>query len=99
VPEAETRVQRILREESITQTELGQIVARSAMHTLSEGFNRMYHHWLLYVVKGEVRDMQRTDITEVGVERGCGFQYSDHEDCEGQGCKECGWRGELKQFL
>lgn len=99
VHKVETRVQRILRTEGISQTELDDIAARSAINSKEEGFNRKYHQWLLLVIDGQVRDMERTDVTEVGKDRGKGFVFDEHEVCDGQGCKDCGWRGEVKQWL
>jgi hypothetical protein len=69
----------------------------AAIYTREEGCNRRYHHWLFKTKGEEVVDMRTLWTQEVG--RGKDRVMEEHEGCEGQGCKECGWSGQVIRYV
>lgn len=91
------RVEGLVKRSGLSYEELVEMVERSAPRTNKDGMNRRFHQWLLKVEADQILDMHLEHWTGEG--RGHSFQIEEHEDCEGQGCAGCGWRGEIKRFL
>lgn len=88
-----------MRAEGISPAELDHMVAHAAISSLVEGFNRRFHNWLFEVRQGEVFRMREFDMKTLGRDRGNGSMCEECEQCEGAGCKDCGWIGEVRRFL
>ena len=84
--------------EGISQEELTYMLDHSAI-TSVDGCNRRFNHWLFEVRDGVLKRMLFNVLEEIGRNRGFGFMIEDCVHCEGDGCKACGWRGEVKHWL
>lgn len=85
-----TQVLTVLQEEHISPEEFGMMLNRLAV-IRGPGYNRRFHHWV-FLIEGEtVVSMQRLLPLEVG--EGDSSVREDHDECEGRGCKACGWSG------
>jgi hypothetical protein len=90
------KVQRVLKGEGISLEELA-LMLRLAAITSREGCNRRYHHWLFRVNGDEVSDMRTEWTLKVG--RGKDRVTEEHDECQGQGCKACGWSGQAIRYV
>jgi hypothetical protein len=90
------KVKRVLAGENISQNELETMI-RSAAKFSKEGCNRRYHHWLFNVQGDEVVDMRTSWMKQVG--RGKDRVIEEHDTCQGQGCKMCGWSGQVIRLV
>jgi hypothetical protein len=77
--------------EKITLSEVKEMVEKAAITRL-RGFNRRYHHWLFLVKDTELVRMEMADKVEPG---NVDQSADDCEFCEGEGCRKCGWSGEV----
>jgi hypothetical protein len=91
-------LQRVLDGEGITPPELKMMVAQSALFSAMAGFNRRYHHWALQVQDKIVEDMKYVELTRLGFDRGMGVEEEECPDCDGEGCKFCGWHGNILRY-
>jgi hypothetical protein len=96
------KVKRVLQEESISQEELAHMLRHAAISRVLQGsnapaFNRRYHRWVFHIEDGVVRDMRHAERVVVGV----GFTrvFEEHESCNGEGCRECGWVGSICRLV
>jgi hypothetical protein len=95
--ELSEKVRRVMEGESISEEELAFMLDSAAITRLS-GCNRRYHHWLMKVKDDVyVEDMIFASVIELGV--GEQKVLEDHEPCNGRGCHECGWRGEIIRYI
>jgi len=85
-------VERVITIENISVDELALMVERAAV-TSVRGFNRRFHHWLFKVRSGSVEAMQCLEMVEVG--KGMEAMRELCDDCEGEGCPQCRWVGEI----
>ena len=97
-PQVPTPVRKLLAAEGISDAELGYMLDHSAI-TSVEGCNRRFHHWLFEVRNDVLLRMFHAAIVEHGKNRGHGFMVEECTECEGDGCKVCGWRGEVHRWL
>lgn len=99
------RVQRIIAAENISPSELQEMLRLAAPYTGPEGFNRRFHRWSFRVGLSrttagyEVEDMQSVDLKSIGLPGSYGHMEEPCEACDGEGCKACGWRGQVIRNL
>jgi len=86
------KVLRILTAEGISVEELAYMVEHAAITSI-DGCNRRYHQWAFRVEGAVLLDMRYAQLMSVG--RGHAWQTEEHEPCLGDGCRECGWVGEV----
>lgn len=86
------QVQRVMDAEGITPGKLEEMLHSAAITSL-DGFNMRYFNWLFRVAGEEVQAMESVDRGTLGA--GDTVMYEMHEACDGQGCKACGWSGEI----
>lgn len=89
------KVQRVMEAEKISAAELSHMVKRAAISrdSSNEGFNKRYFHWLFRIKGDLLEDMRYVNLVEVG--HGESSVFEEHEPCEGDGCRACGWIGEI----
>jgi hypothetical protein len=92
------RVQSIAEAEGILPSELQEMVVRAAINRQYEGFNRRFQHWLLKIEDNHVLGMRHLEMMRLGFDRGCGVEEEECELCDGQGCKDCGWIGQIERY-
>ena len=90
------KVMRVLKAESISAEELFRMLDEVAFTSI-RGCNRRYFQWLFLVQNNVLKEMQRLDLTEVG--RGPNRMLEEHEECEGAGCRACGWVGQVSRAV
>lgn len=90
------KVQRVLAGEHISAEELAYMVAESAVTRLRH-CNRRYFNWLFLLEGTSLVDMQHVFVVEIG--RGSNRMTEEHESCEGQGCRACGWVGSVSRAV
>lgn len=90
------KVLRVLQAEKIPADELYRMLDELALTSI-RGCNRRYFHWLFLVKDNCLQDMQRLDLIEVG--RGSNRMLEEHEACDGDGCRECGWVGSISRAI
>ena len=73
--------------------ELAYMVEHAAIYSGSQDCNRRYFDWLFNVQGSRLLDMRRASLATIG--RGSATAYEEHDLCNGQGCKACGWVGEI----
>jgi hypothetical protein len=88
---------RVMAEEGITHAELSEMLSHAALYRL-DGFNRRYYHWLFRLSGRLVEAMATVDVVEVGRGKESKMR-EDCESCEGEGCKQCGWRGWILRLV
>jgi hypothetical protein len=87
---------RVLQAERISPEELMHML-NDAAFTSVRGCNLRYFQWL-FVKRGDVlQDMQRFELVEIG--KGPNRMLEDHDDCDGEGCAECGWAGQVSRAI
>jgi hypothetical protein len=81
----------VLKAEGITPQELDHMLSSAAITSL-RNMNRRFHNWLFrYQVKeGIVNKMFMHPPEHDRVP-----EWDQHWKCNGKGCKECGWSGEV----
>lgn len=89
---------RVINGEGIGLEELQEMLVRSAPLT-HEWANRRWKNWIFKVnlPSMEVHRMASFSTYEEG--GGRDFMFEECEDCEGEGCSECGWHGQVKRRL
>ena len=86
----------MLQAEKISPDELMHMLVGSAFTSL-RGCNLRYFQWL-FVRRGEMLvDMQRVDLVEIG--RGQNRMLEEHDECDGEGCRDCGWAGQVSRAI
>jgi len=91
-----TKVLKVVQAEKISPDEL-LMMLRAAAFTSLRGCNLRYFQWL-FVRKGDVLlDMQRVELMEIG--RGQDRMLEEHEACDGDGCRQCGWSGQVSRAV
>lgn len=90
------KVLRVLQAEKISPEELYRMLDEVAFTSI-RGCNRRYFQWLFLVKDNMLQDMQRLDLIEVG--RGPHRMLEEHEACDGEGCRECGWVGQVSRAI
>ena len=65
--------------------------------TSIRGCNLRYVQWLFVLKDNVLVDMQQLDLVEIG--RGQNRMLEEHDDCNGEGCKECGWAGQVSRAV
>lgn len=91
-----SKVLRVLQAEKISADELYQMLD-SVAFTSIRGCNRRYFQWLFRVTGNVLSDMQRVDVVEIG--RGRDRMLEEHEPCDGEGCRMCGWVGSVSRAV
>lgn len=86
------KIQRVMASEKISSQELAYMVDHAAKITRGP-FNRRYYQWLFKIRGESLEDMQYFNRIVIGVGRD--KVSEEHEPCLGQGCKGCGWSGEI----
>lgn len=88
------QVERVLKAEQISMQELGEMLNKAAITTHPRG-NRRFHSWVFDIKQGTV---WRMSAVEDSFERKAGTLdltvFEEHEDCDGDGCRGCGYSGE-----
>lgn len=90
------KVLRVLQAEKISSDELFHMLDAVAFTSI-RGCNRRYFQWLFRIKDNILLDMQRLDLTEIG--RGDNRMLEDHEACDGLGCHDCGWVGQVSRAV
>lgn len=90
------KVLKVLQAEKISADELYRMLEEVAFTSL-RGCNRRYFQWLFKVDGNQLQDMQRVDVVEVG--RGKDRMLEEHEACNGEGCRSCGWVGSISRAI
>ena len=90
------KVLRVLQAEKISADELYQMLDQVAFTSI-RGCNRRYFQWLFSVKDNMLQDMQRLELVEVG--KGRDRMLEEHEDCDGEGCRACGWIGSVSRAI
>ena len=70
---------------------------KHAAITSLAGCNRRYFQWLFRVLGHTVADMRRLEPFTVG--QGSTKVYEEHEKCAGEGCRSCGWWGQICRLV
>ena len=88
------KVRRVLDTEKIPVEELIMMVEKSAITSLRTA-NRRYFRWLFTVVdEGEIQHVTQMELAQpVEVGSGEARVLEEHEPCQGEGCRACGWIG------
>jgi hypothetical protein len=87
---------RVLTAEQISAEELYRMLDEAAF-TSVRGCNRRYFQWLFVVRDNVLRDMQLLEVVEVG--KGKDRMLEEHDACNGEGCRECGWIGQVSRAI
>jgi hypothetical protein len=87
---------RVIKAEGISADELRLMLDKAAFTKL-RGCNRRYFQWLFVVQDNWLRDMQRVDVVQIG--KGHDRMLEEHEDCDGDGCRDCGWVGQVSRAI
>jgi hypothetical protein len=90
------KVLRVLEAEQISADELYRILDEVAFTSI-RGCNRRYSQWLFVIKDDVLLDMQYFDLVEIG--RGSTRMLEEHDDCDGEGCKACGWAGQVSRAI
>jgi len=90
------KVMRVLQAEKIPAEELYRMLDDVAFTSI-RGCNRRYFQWLFLVKDNVLQDMQRLDLVQVG--KGQNRMLEEHEACDGEGCRECGWVGSISRAV
>jgi hypothetical protein len=90
------KVLRVLQAEKISADELYHMLDEVAFTSL-RGCNRRYFQWLFLMKDNTLQDMQRVELVEVG--RGPHRMLEEHEACNGEGCRPCGWIGQVSRAI
>ena len=81
--------------EDISEAELEHMVVHSA--PLTHGWaNRRWMHWIFKIDMG-TRTVERMAYRQVQGAQGDGVMCEECGYCEGEGCKACGWHGEIRR--
>jgi hypothetical protein len=93
------RVQAICDAEGIAEDEFQQMVNSSALVRAHE-FNRRFHGWL-FDVRGKLcQNMRRQAPLNIGnPKQNNGFVEEEHLECDGLGCRACGWSGRVVRWF
>ena len=94
--ELSDQVLRVLSFERISEGELAEMLRKAAI-TRRRGFNRRYFHWIFKTEGDVLVAMQRLEV--IGIGKGDTRMLEDHDACEGQGCHECGWIGQVGRWV
>ena len=87
------QVKRVMDETAISMTDLQVMVDRAAIITHSSGCNRRYRSWLMHVNGNCVLLLRKFEMTDYS--QGARSEVEECEECWGDGCKECGWVGQV----
>lgn len=90
------KVRRVMEAEGISEDELEHMIQHAAPTTNERG-NRRFHHWLFAINPiGAVLNMSYMEVP-VQYHQGTTDMeaYDECPNCEGHGCKACGWTGEV----
>lgn len=93
-------VLRVAAAEGISPEQVDAMVAKAALVKHSRG-NRRYHDWVFQVVPGEVnlgvaRMSRLHSPVKLVSKPGYPVLFEVCPECDSDGCKECGWTGELE---
>lgn len=91
-----TKVLRVLQAEKISADELHQMLEAVAFTSI-RGCNRRYFQWLFRLDGNQLQDMQRLELVEIG--RGRDRMLEEHDACDGEGCRTCGWVGSVSRAI
>lgn len=90
------QVERTIKSENIALEELDAMVKKAAITTHEFG-NRRFHNWIFDIKQGKVWKMVQDREVPVRIVQSS-MSLTAHEDCpdcEGDGCKECAYTGEV----
>ena len=90
------KVLKVLQTEKISPDEL-MTMLREAAFTSLRGSNLRYFQWLFTRKGNMLLDMQRADLMEIG--RGQNRMLEEHDACDGEGCRTCGWAGVVSRAM
>lgn len=96
--ETSMQVRRVLVGENIGDAEFRHMVENAALHSIN-GFNRRFHHWVFLIFGEKVECMETLHQVALGTPSGHGHMDEEHEQCRGEGCKSCGWKGVVTRYL
>jgi hypothetical protein len=94
------QVEQKMLDEKLSLADVEEIVAKSAIIKHVAG-NRRYFDWLLRIKDNKVLSLRRIgsavdEMTDYA--SGLAYQIEECEDCDGDGCKYCGWIGQVKRL-
>lgn len=92
-----TKVAKVIHEEGITPQELEEMIKKSSICSHSAKGNRRFHDWIFNISPEGCTDMFKEEITIIG--KGHIGMYEDCPKCDSEGCKFCGWNGEVQRKL
>lgn len=94
------KVLKVLVAEKISPDELYYMLTKAAF-TSVRGCNLRYFQWGFTRSGDVLLDMQRMEMVEVGggVGKGLHRMEEEHEVCNGEGCRECGWVGSVLRVV
>lgn len=92
------RVLNVIEANNIDMATLRYMIERAAIVKHPFG-NRRFVDWVFDIRGGVCHAMCRFDVLEVGKTGSQHFVYEDHVTCNGAGCAECGWSGQVKRGL
>lgn len=87
------QVKAVMLAEDITPQTLEEMVSRAAL-TTQRGANRRYYHWFM------VYNAEEDKLEKLFQHLDCHAHLSrwvKHQACEGRGCPECLWSGEVPE--
>lgn len=92
------KVLRVLQAENISPDELQRMLDELAFTSI-RGCNRRYFQWLFRMSHDGtmLQDMQRMDVVEIG--KGQNRMLEEHDACGGEGCRICGWVGQVSRAI
>lgn len=94
------QVEQKLKDEGLTVAQLEEIIRKSAIIKHVAG-NRRYFDWLLRIEDDKVLSFRFIGTAEAEMTdyaSGLEYQIEECEDCDGDGCTECGWLGKVKRL-
>lgn len=90
------KILEVLKAEHISPEELQYMLMHAAITSL-HGCNKRYFNWCFLMSDGVLKKMQHADVVEVG--QGETRMLEDHEECGGEGCRQCGWSGQVSRGI
>lgn len=91
-----SQVKRVMTQAEISQDTLVVMLSKSAVIRHPRG-NRRYHDWVFDLDQTKV--LRVTKIKHPVILEGDSAMYDACEECDGNGCIDCGWSGEVIRYL
>jgi hypothetical protein len=89
------QVKRVMTQAAITLEELRVMIERAAIisHPVC---NRRYHKWGMKIEGTKIILLRKLEMVDYS--SGAASVIEDCEECEGDGCPDCGWIGQVKRL-